>query len=37
MFGFNYFLADVTINKTKTKSEIGYVFEGAYLGLDMGF
>jgi len=37
LFGFNYFNADITIDKTKKKTEVGYGFEGAYLGLDVGF
>jgi hypothetical protein len=37
LFGVNYFSADITVDKTRKKTEIGYGFEGAYLGLDVGF
>ena len=37
LFGFNYFNADITIDKSSKRTEIGYGFEGSYLGLDIGF
>ena len=37
LFGLNYFNADLTVDKNSKKTEVGYGFEGAFLGLDVGF
>ena len=37
LIGLNYFDGDVTLNRTDTKTEINYGFEGLMLGIDVGF
>jgi hypothetical protein len=35
--GFNFFNADVTIDKTDKRTDVGYGFRGTFLGVDVGF
>ena len=37
LIGINYFSADVTIDEKSERKEIAYGYDGAYLGVHVGF